>query len=109
LIILTSVPIFISCGDKEPIPEKDFIKIYAYMTIMQDTSQLTQSQIREKILSEFRYSESDYYKTINLYNSSPEKWTIFFDKVIEYVEGLISKTKKIEPLTLPKRYVLKDM
>jgi hypothetical protein len=79
------------------------------MTIMQDTSKLSQDKIRQKILSEFHYTDGDYKKTIRLYNSNPERWTIFFNKVLEYVESLKSKSKNVAPLILPKRYVLRDM
>lgn len=100
---------FISCDKSQVIPEENFIKIYADMTIMQDTSALLQKQISEKVLSKYHYSENDYKKTIESYNNDPEKWTKFFDKVIEHIETLKAKTKKVKPLVLPKRYVLKDM
>lgn len=111
LFFSISFLILISCKSKPPIPEENFIKIYAGMTIMQDTSSLSQGKIRENVLSSFHYSENDYYKTIEYYNSDPEQWAKFFDNVIAYIENLKAKikTKKTEPLALPKRYVLKDM
>jgi hypothetical protein len=109
LIYLISYSLFISCGNKKPILEDAFIKIYSDMTVMQDTSMLPQKQIREKILSKYHYLETDYNKMIYYYNSNPNEWTKYFDKVIVYVENLKSKTTKSAPLVLPKRYVLKDM
>lgn len=109
LVNIVSFSILLSCESKPTIPEENFIRIYADMTIMQDTSTLPQGEIREKVLSNYHYSEKDYNQTIEAYNSNPEKWAKFFDKVIVYVENLKTKAKKIEPLVLPRRYVLKDM
>ena len=78
------------------------------MTIMQDTSMISQEQIRKTVLSRYNYSDDDYNKTILFYNADKENWTKFFDKVIDYVENLRNSTKKKEPLVLPKLYVLKD-
>ena len=78
------------------------------MTIMQDTSKISQEQIRQTVLSRYKYNDDDYDKTIQFYNADKENWTKFFDKVIDYVENLRNSTKKKEPLVLPKLYVLKD-
>ncbi len=99
---------FLSCGQNPAIPEEDFVKIYASMTIMQDTSSLPQNEIKEKVLSKYHYSDKDYDRTIKFYNSNSERWPKFFDKVVAYIENLRAKTKKVELLVLPKRYVLKD-
>ena len=109
LITIVSFSILLSCESKPTISEEKFIRIYADMTFMQDTSTFAQSEISKKVLSKYHYSEKDYNQTIKVYNSNPEKWSKFFDKVIAYVENLRAKAKKIEPLVLPKRYVLKDM
>lgn len=99
---------FLSCGQNPDIPEEDFVKIYASMTIMQDTSSLSQNQIKEKVLSKYHYSDKNYDRTIKFYNSNSERWPKFFDKVVDYIENLRAKTKKVELLVLPRRYVLKN-
>jgi hypothetical protein len=108
-LILISIPIFVSCENSPPIPEKKFIKIYYEMTIMQDTTSLTQAQIRKNLLKKYNFSEEKYDQTIKFYNSSPERWNKFFDKVLIYLQDLQAETRRNEPLILPKRYVLKDM
>lgn len=97
-----------ACGSKLSIPENDFVKVYADMTIMQDTSSLNQNKIRETVLKKFNYTEQDYNQTIRYFNEDSERWTKFFDKVISYLEELKLKSKKPQPLILPRRYVLMD-
>lgn len=101
--------IFITaCGNKPPISEDNFVKVYADMTIMQDTSSLSQIRIRETVLKKYNLTEQQYNKTIDYYNANSERWAKFFDKVINYLEDQKSKFKKTQPLALPRRYVLMD-
>ena len=100
---------FISCQHGPSIPEEKFVKVFSEMTIMQDTTSLNQAQIRKDVLKKYNFSEDDYSKTIKYYNSDPERWNKFFDKVLVYLQDLQAETKRHEPLILPKRYVLKDM
>lgn len=93
ILFICSQILFFSCGNDQPISEEKFIKIYANMVIMQDTSSLNQDQVRDKVLSNYKYSLNDYKKTIDFYNSDPERWQKFFDKVVTYVESLKPKTK----------------
>lgn len=110
-ILIFNIFIFIlllSCNNNQPIPESDFIKIYADMTIMQDTLRIPQKEISEKVLSKYNFTNQDYERTINYYDQHPDQWPKFFDKVIEYLEELRAKSKISEPLFLPNRYVLMD-
>jgi hypothetical protein len=104
LLILLS-----SCQENPPIPGDKFVKVYSDMTIMQDTTALTQKTIRESVLKKYNLSENDYNETIKYFNSNPERWNKFFDEVLNYLQELQDKTKKREPLVLPRLYVLKDM
>lgn len=61
---------------------------------MQDTSSLSQNHVRDTVLLKNNYALIDYKKTIDFYNSDPERWQKFFDKVVTYVESLKPKTKK---------------
>jgi hypothetical protein len=97
-----------ACESKLPIPENDFVKMYADMTIMQDTSSLSQIKIRETVLKKYNQTEKNYNKTISYLNDDSERWAKFFDKVITYLDDLKSESKKSQPLILPNRYVLKD-
>ncbi len=93
VLLVCSQILFFSCGNDQPISEEKFIKIYANMVIMQDTSSLSQVQVRDKVLLNYKYSLNDYKQTIDFYNSDPEKWQKFFDKVVTYIESLKPKTK----------------
>jgi len=96
LIIFTTSLLLISCFESQPIPQDKLVRLYAKMIIMQDTSSLSQAEIRKKVLSDFNFSESDYKETIKVYNSDPDKWKSFFDEVTAYIESLKPKPKRVE-------------
>lgn len=101
LIISTGL---LSCKKSPPINERKFIMIYANMIFMQDTSSLSQSIIKQKVLEKFTVNEKDYEATISFYNNDPEKWQKFFDSTIVYIESLKPKlTKKTDVKSLPKQ------
>jgi len=97
-----------SCKKSSAIDEKKFIKIYAEMIFMQDTSSLSQRTIKENVLKKYNVSEKDYSSTINFYNDDPERWQQFFDSTIVYIEKLNPNSKKSDVKSLPKRSVLMD-
>lgn len=100
---------FLSCKKSASIDEKKFIKIYADMIFMQDTSTLSQSIIKQKVLKKFSVTETDYDATIEYYNSEPEKWQKFFDSTIVYIEKLKpTPTIKSNVKSLPKRSLSLD-
>jgi len=108
LFILFTFTIFQSCQKSTAIDEKKFIKIYAEMIFMQDTSSLSQNTIKEKVLKKFSVSENDYNSTIKFYNNDPEKWQTFFDSVIVYIERIKPKPKKVDVKSLPEQSVSVD-
>ncbi len=94
----------LSCKKSSSIDEKKFIKIYADMIFMQDTSSLSQSIIKQKVLKRFNIKETDYDATVEYYNNDPEKWQKFFDSTIVYIEKLKpTPTIKSDVKSLPKR------
>ncbi len=98
-----------SCKKSSPIDEKKFIKIYTDMIFMQDTSDLSQYEIKQRVLKKFKVIEKDYDATIHYYNSDPEKWQKFFDSTIVYIERSKPKpTKKTDVKVLPKRSEFED-
>jgi len=104
-IILASLILIISAGllscKKQPaIDEKKFIKIYADMIFMQDTSSYSQSEIKLTVLKKFNVKEFEYDETIKYYNDDPERWQKFFDEVIVYIENLNPKPKKSDVKSL---------
>lgn len=86
--------VLISCSKSSTIEEKKFVKMYAEMIFMQDTSSLSPSVIKERVLKKFSVNENDYGSTIKFYNENPERWQKFFDEVIVYIESLKPKPKK---------------
>lgn len=92
-LIFISV-VLMSCSKSFRIEEKKFVKMYAEMIFMQDTSSLSPSVIKESVLKRFNVNENDYGATIKFYNKNPERWQKFFDEVIVYIESLKPKPKK---------------
>ena len=94
-----------SCKKTSAIDEKQFIKIYADMIFMQDTSSLSQLSIKEKVMAKYKVSENDFDNTIKFYNDDPEKWQPFFDSVVVYIERIKPKPKKFDVKSSPEQSV----
>ena len=92
--------IIISCSKSFRIEEKKFVKMYAEMIFMQDTSSYSQSEIKLTVLKKFNVKEFEYDETIKYYNNDPERWQKFFDEVIVYIESLKPKPKKSDVKSL---------
>jgi len=92
LIIIFSI--FIACTEGPPIAKEKLVKIYSEILFAQDTLKIPLSEIKQNVLSRYNFSESDYKKTIEFYNSNPERWQKFFDEVIVYVEKLKEPKKQ---------------
>ena len=99
---------FQSCKKSSVIDEKKFIKIYADMIFMQDTSSLTQSEIKDSVFKKYNVKKTEYDETINFYNADPERWQKFFDSTIVYIEKLKPTPKQPDVKSLPKRSVSLD-
>jgi len=97
-----------SCKQLPPVDEKKFVKIYADMILMQDTSSLSQREIKEEVLKRFSVENTDYDETIKFYNADPERWQKFFDSTIVHIESLKPKPKKIDVKSLPEQSVSLD-
>lgn len=109
LCILTLSVCVQSCKKSSLIDEKKFIKIYADMIFMQDTSKLSPLEIKQKVLEKFSVKEKDYDATISYYNNHSETWQKFFDSTIVYIERLKPvSTKKTDLKSLPKRSLSVD-
>ena len=102
-LIFTISAGLLSCKKQPAIDEKKFVKIYADMIFMQDTSLSSQSEIKKEVLKRFNITENDYDKTIKYYNDDPDKWQPFFDSVITYIEKIKPKPKKPDVKSLPEQ------
>jgi Domain of unknown function (DUF4296) len=96
IIFLLSVSIF-SCSKDDIIPEDKFINIYIDILVAQDTltdNSISNDSLKTLILQEYNVTNSMYTKTVEYYNSNPDKWEKFFEDVIKQVEKLKATEKQ---------------
>ncbi len=109
IILFFLIPIlFLSCENSPPIEQRKLIKIYSAMLFLQDTTSLSQSEIKDITLKKFNVSSDDYDKTVTYYNQDPKRWQSFFDSVIVYIEKKNPRPIKPDSKTLPKRSATLD-
>jgi hypothetical protein len=108
ILITFAILGFISCSDSPPIEEKKLVKIYSDMIFLQDTTQLSQVEIKKSVLKKYKINHSEYDETILFYNQKPERWQKFFDSVIVYIEKKNPKPVNPDLKSLPKRSVTVD-
>lgn len=80
----------ISCEDKPPVEESKFVRVYANLISAPDslvTDTLSFSEFKKQVFRKFKVTEKDYASMISYYNEEPERWTKFFDRVINYIES----------------------
>lgn len=86
--------ILLGCFGSDKIPEDNFIKIYTDIIIVQDTLKLSGEELllhKKTILKKYNYTEQEYENTVNYYNEDVERWEIFFEKTLNYLEELKKK------------------
>ncbi len=86
LFVTTSV----NCAKKPPLKEDKFVQVYVDLVIAEDSSAADQSieQIKSEIFSRHNITAEQYEKTIDFYNDEPKRWEAFFEKAVQYAEGL---------------------
>ena len=96
LFFFLLIQLTFSCSEKDTLPDDEFVKIYVDILIAQDTTtnSISTDSLKSIVLSKYGVSYSEYQKTIDSYNETPEKWEEIFDKSIKYVDSLKTKTKK---------------
>lgn len=97
-----------SCKKSPVIDEDKFVKIYAEMIFMQDTSSLSQPAIKVSVLKNFSVKEIDYANTVKFYNDDPERWQKFFDSTLAYIERLKPKPNKTDEKSLQQQPLSED-
>lgn len=81
--------ISIACEEKPPIDEKKFVILYSNLISAPDSisvDNLKFKEYKQKVFSEFGFTQKQYEKTVEFYNKDPEKWEEFFRKVIKHIE-----------------------
>jgi len=64
------------------------------MLVAQDTINLSAAgldSLRDAVLNKYDVNEQLYKTTLDYYNQDPDKWEVFFDKVIAHVGSLRKK------------------
>lgn len=94
-VIIVQILFITSCSDKKVLPEDKFVNIYSELIFAQDTSTslYAKQNFKTIILKRFNVPEKMYDSTVAYYNSDPQKWSGFFDKVTKHVEDLRKQKK----------------
>ncbi|MEP0860137.1 MAG: DUF4296 domain-containing protein [Ignavibacterium sp.] len=95
-ILLLALILFSACEEKPPISEDKFIRIYAELVSVPDSvsvDSLMFADYKQKVFSNYGFSEKDYEQTVKFYNQTPEKWEELFKKVIKYIESVNDSSK----------------
>lgn len=108
-LLLIAFLITLSCSEKVPVSESKLLKVYTDLMFAQDTILVNSKNIdslKSVIFSRYEISEEEYTKTLAFYNNNPVRWEKFFEKVINYVEGLKGKQTRASNTSLwPRQYV----
>ncbi|AFH48983.1 Hypothetical protein IALB_1273 [Ignavibacterium album JCM 16511] len=86
----------IACKERPPITEDKFVQIYANLVSAPDSisvDSLMFADYKQKVFSNYGFSEKNYEQTVKFYNQTPEKWEEFFRKVIKYIESTNDSSK----------------
>lgn len=78
--------LFSGCKDHTIIEEDKFVRIYSNLLIATDST--TIDSAKTDVFKRYNISGENYDKTVEYYNSNPQKWEEFFNKVIAHIEDL---------------------
>jgi hypothetical protein len=76
--------IAIGCRKEGVIEEDKFVLVYSDLLIAGDT--VAVSEAKKEVFPRHNISESEYQNTVDYYNSNPDQWENFFNKVIAHIE-----------------------
>jgi len=100
LVLFSLIFFFLNsgCGIKQPqvIAKKQFIEIYARLLII-DEMELSpeyKQLLRNEVLQQYKTTRADLYRTIEFYNSQPEKWVDILGKTRDRIDQL--RTAKLK-------------
>ncbi|MCX8010100.1 MAG: DUF4296 domain-containing protein [Ignavibacteria bacterium] len=90
-MILFLSGVLFSCENQKIIEEEQFVEVYAKLTLIKELYRDDQAQFfkeREKIFNEYKIDKQKLDATFNYYNEDPERWKLFYEKVINYLDKL---------------------
>lgn len=109
LLFTLGILFFSGCSKDSPaIEQKKFVEIYSEMLIIQDTTSLSQAEIRKSVLKKFKVSINDFKSMIEYYNSRPELWQKFFDDVLVFLETKKKNLKNLDEQSLQEQFESED-
>ncbi|MCS7053162.1 MAG: DUF4296 domain-containing protein [Ignavibacterium sp.] len=80
----------LSCKENPPLKEDKFLRVYVDLISFPDTlfdKQDLFEKYKENVFKSHGVSKNDYKKMVDYYNSNPELWEEFFQKVIKYIDS----------------------
>lgn len=80
-----------SCDSSKIIEEETFVQIYSELLISKEKYRGdTKSFIaeREKIYKAYNVDRAKVDETLEYYNSDPQRWKLFFEKVVKNLENI---------------------
>ncbi len=84
---------FISCSDKPPVPEKDFIEVYVQLQLFeaQYASRPIEQKVKaDSILKAYNLNQARVDTMLAWYSRKPERWHDFFVRVQERMKEIKS-------------------
>ena len=90
LFIVSSL-LLSGCDKAPPTPDEKFLELYVDLLIIQDTTTTTNfslDSVKTLVLNRYNVSLDQYDAMLKYYNSSPERWIVFFDSATVYAERL---------------------
>lgn len=93
-LLLITISFVLGCSEKATVDEEKLILIYTDLMFAQDTVLINSKNVdslKAEVFNRHNITADQYQQTLEFYNKSSERWEMFFDKVIEYVESLKTK------------------
>lgn len=90
-LVLIFIVLIMSCNSSKVIDEKTFVQIYSELLISKEKYRGdTKSFIaeREKIYKAYNVDRAKVDATLEYYNSDPQRWKLFFEKVVKNLENI---------------------
>jgi len=90
-LILLLVVLIVSCNSSKEIDEETFVQIYSELLISKEKYREDSKSFiaeREKIYKAYSVNRARVDETLEYYNSDPQRWKLFFEKVVKNLENI---------------------
>ncbi|MFH1526597.1 MAG: hypothetical protein ABIG69_08095 [Bacteroidota bacterium] len=85
-----------ACSKENEIEESKLVKLYVDLIIVDETYQFNLDSLaihKKKVFEKYQVTEQNYVEAINLLGEDDEKWEMFFQKSLAYLETLRERDK----------------